>query len=193
MNFKLELLQSADASGFEAFRACLKQVVNKDVEFPEIAELLSKHEHDRVCGKLLSFCENSISFLNLDENYDDDEVDFGEAEVEEIKNMRLIASITTLYLDLAHRPAALFDLVQKLHDLLIPLNDSDVNTQALKVSISRICETCWVKDERGAENFVTQLIPYLMLNSLSPTARENDIKRVYNIRTSILLLGASDI
>ena len=39
---------------------------------------------------------------------------------------------------------------------------------------------------------MTQLIPYLLIAALSPAAHDADVKRLFNIRTSLLLLDFDD-
>jgi len=190
MDLKNKIVEALrDYKGFESLKSLLIAIANKDLDFIANADTLTKVDHDLFCGKLLSFCEAAISVLNLDDNDDENASDFGELESESIKDLKLITTVTSMYQDLSQRPTTLLMLIQQLHDLLIPLSDRNASVQSLKQMISRICENWWIKEEKGAENLITQLIPFLMLHSLSPNSKDTEIKRVYNIRTSILLLG----
>jgi condensin-2 complex subunit G2 len=86
----------------------------------------------------------------------------------------------------------LFDTIQQLHDILIPLNDGMPGGQQLKVSIARACEKCWSDEWEGAENLITQLLPFLLLAALSVSSLDADVKRVFHLRGALLLLDFDD-
>jgi hypothetical protein len=88
--------------------------------------------------------------------------------------------------------SSMLGAVEVLHDLLIPLDDAVPGALSLKVTIARICEKWWISESDGAENLVTQLLPYLLIAGLSPTAHDSDVKRLYTIRTTLQLLDFDD-
>lgn len=110
-----------------------------------------------------------------------------------IQHLKIVATIATHYIELPqYRFQALFDTIELLHNILIPLSDMFNGAVGLKVMVSRLCEAWWTKQESGAENLVTQLIPYLLLSSLGPSSSDADVKRLYSIRAAILLLDFED-
>ena len=78
------------------------------------------------------------------------------------------------------------------HDILIPLNDDFNGVTALKIGIARVCELSWIQNEANAENYVTQLIPFLLLIALGPNSCDADVKRVFTIRRAFNLLDFED-
>ena len=114
-------------------------------------------------------------------------------DTENIEILKKLSLIILKYMEMSKAsPPAVFHTAQILHDLLIPLDDALPNAPSLKVTIARICEKCWINETDGAEIFVTQLIPYLLIASLSPSVHDADVKRLYNIRMSFLLLDFED-
>lgn len=114
-------------------------------------------------------------------------------DTENIETLKKLSLIILKYIETSKVDSpAVFHTAQILHDILIPLDDTLPSAPSLKVTIARICEKCWVNETDGAENFVTQLIPYLLIASLSPLAHDADVKRLYNIRMSFLLLDFDD-
>ena len=55
-----------------------------------------------------------------------------------------------------------------------------------------MCELNWIKNEPHSENYVTQLIPFLLLVALGPSSCDADVKRVYLIRSAFNLLDFED-
>jgi len=91
-----------------------------------------------------------------------------------------------------HRPPSLFATLAMCHDVLIPLNDDIPGANFFKIAVARCCETWWVKEEPGAENLITQLIPFNLLTALGPNIVDADVKRCWTIRGSLLLLDFDD-
>lgn len=83
-------------------------------------------------------------------------------------------------------------IVELLHELLMPLDDAFPGAVALKTVVSRLCEKWWVHQLAGAENVITQLVPYLLVTALGPASHDADAKRLYNIRGALLLFDFED-
>jgi hypothetical protein len=86
-----------------------------------------------------------------------------------------------------------------LHDILIPLNNnhpSIVGVQELKLNIAKLCEKQYLSscsnNLSDADGLVTQLLPYLLLISLSPGAVDADVKRIYSLRSALELFDFDD-
>lgn len=43
----------------------------------------------------------------------------------------------------------------------------------------KVCEMWWTQDRPGAEHLVVHLIPVMLVRSLSPDAKEADVKRMH--------------
>ncbi len=163
----------------------------------DLFDYFAKNDHLEFLSHLLQYTNELVDELQLELDVDEE----NEYEMQQINSqralvvpkLRSICSIIHFYFDLKqYRMEALVDVIVKLHDLLMVLDDSIIGATSLKVAISRICEFWWTKEENGAENMVTQLIPYLLVISLGPTALDADIKRVYNVRGAILLFEFDD-
>ena len=75
---------------------------------------------------------------------------------------------------------------------MIPLDEEIPGANQLKSSIARLCEKWWINQSEGAENIIVQLVPYLLITALSPTSRDIDAKRLYNVRGALLLFDFDD-
>ena len=137
----------------------------------DMIDFLTLSEHQQICHHLYQYCNELIIQLNLD---DDEIIDSNISNYELIlKQLKVVVQIVTMYSDLPqYRFIELLNTVQLLHDILIPLNNDLQGAISLKTAIARVCEHWWKKNENGAENLITQLIPFLLLSSLGPDAIE---------------------
>lgn len=104
--------------------------------------------------------------------------------------------VTSILLKVSHNvrinnPFAV-QVVQLLHELLIPLDEEIPGASQIKEKIARLCEKWWINQYEGAEHVITQLIPYLLLTVLSPSSNDADVKRLYNVRGALLLFDFDD-
>ena len=153
-----------------------------NIFFSKLYQLASEISFD-LCGEEGPICSRDEEFAQVKLLKD----------TENIEILKKLSSIILKYMEMPKAsPPAVFHTAQILHDLLIPLDDALPNAPSLKVTIARICEKCWINETDGAEIFVTQLIPYLLIASLSPSVHDADVKRLYNIRMSFLLLDFDD-
>jgi hypothetical protein len=166
-------------------------------ELPDTIDYLSNIEHGDFWKCINKYTNKLITSLHLDD-VDDDDVEDNEKIIvveqlsQSISFLKQIIQIIPLYFNIKHRSEYLLQTIEDLHDILIPLNDELFGAVSLKTSISRICEHWWIKEENGAENLITQLIPFYLLTSLGPKSVDADIKRVFNIRGSFMLLDFDD-
>lgn len=161
-------------------------------------DFFSKSEHDIFLSHVKSYSSLLIDSLDdgdidLDEetirDQDKSHSDKGEA----VQNLKDVTQIISRYTEMTqHRSPILLQIIESLHELLIPLDDNITGVTSLKIGIARICEIWWTREEEGAENLITQLIPFLLITSLGPNSLDADVKRVYNIRSALLLLDFDD-
>ncbi len=163
----------------------------------DLFDYFAKNDHSEFLSHLLHYTTELVDELQLEIDIEEESEYMIQQLTSQraliIPKLRSICSIIHFYFDLKqYRMEALVDVIVKLHDLLMVLDDNVIGATSLKVAISRICEFWWTKEENGAENMVTQLIPYLLVISLGPNALDADIKRVYNVRGAILLFEFDD-
>ena len=173
------------------FKELLTELVDKHSQnyFSDVMDMLSSSEHELLTKKLSIVANESIILISSTEEGSD-------SILITSKGLQQICELLLLYLETTkYRYNTIFTIIQNLHDILISLDETQYNTKQiitsiikLKTLISRLCEYCWINKETASERFITQLIPYLLLNSLKSTAHENDIKRVYKIHSAFTLL-----
>lgn len=114
----------------------------------------------------------------------------------ELERLKLLTNFLLQYLEGNHRrPNIFLGTLEILHDLLIPLDDELPGAKSLKSSIAKTCEYYYLNGCEGADNVLPQLIPYLLMvvnSSHSNIVKEVDIKRLYGMRSAIVLLDFSD-
>jgi hypothetical protein len=167
--------------------------------FSEIADMMSSQEHELFISKIRKFTKSNLEILVDNSEYtenDDQNIDVENQIENSIKSLNSICRLINLYLETKIRPKYLFKTILSLHDILITLDikyypfESQFNL--LKMNISKVCEFWWNSKENNAESIITQLLPYLLLNSLSQSAHESDIKRLHKIQSAFLLLDFDD-
>lgn len=195
------------------FEDILQKLIAYDdnVKFEEIADTMDNTEHIKLCDRLLKYTTNCIQLLNLGGNNhsDDTNKDMTDENENVIRDLQTVSDFIMLYAVLPkYRPYSLTATIQCLHDILILLvteessadntktsdnkHNSIVAITSLRSSISRICEYWWTHKEVGAENFITQLVPHLLVTALKPTAHESDVKRLHKVSGALLLLDFED-
>ncbi len=68
-----------------------------------------------------------------------------------------------------------------LHSSLFSLHSCGKEGIAVQKSIVNLCETYWTGQFIQRDEFITQLIPLLVLKTLDGNATKADIKRLWNI------------
>lgn len=168
----------------------LHRVRSEDFDLGETLDVLTSSEHEMVWQAIAPIVNLSIENIMSDESYDI-AVDVTKEDL--VQRLKLVIHFAAFYFEeTTYRPSSLLTTIESLHDILLPLDDTIKGVPALKISIARVCEVYWTLDEASAENVVTQLIPFLLLASLSPQPLDADIKRVFNIRKALLLLDFQD-
>lgn len=189
MDLKSILVDASGADGTSAFEDIL---VDESLEVYSIIDAIDFMDTVEI---IRFFSKTAVTAANIVSNFSDDDdgsCDAADGELN-VSKLRKIATILIKRFDgLKDTYASMLPAVEILHDTLIPLDDTIPGVLALKVTIARICEKWWVAGAAGSENLVTQLIPYLLIAGLSPTANDADVKRLYSIRTAILLLDFDD-
>jgi condensin-2 complex subunit G2 len=109
-----------------------------------------------------------------------------------IVNLTTVASTLLSFLESNEPSSKLFDVVYKLHELLIPLSDEYSGASHFKNTIARVCESWWIHKWQGAEYLATQLLPHLLLASLEEGASSADVKRLYKVKEAFALLDFTD-
>ena len=129
--------------------------------------------------------ENNLHRMDLDDNV--------EEEVE--TSLTVLQGVTTFAMNfLQDKKRPIPDLmtatVQLLHDVLLELTGN--RGWALQNDISRTCEEWWIDERNDRETLVTQTVPYLVARALDEEGRVADLKRLYSMRTSMLLFDFQD-
>lgn len=163
----------------------------------ETIDLMSESEINLFFSKIYELVSDTITTL-----CNDDDVSFFDEEEKqndtqklsnEVNKLKRISGLLMKCIENSKiKSSVFFDIVQALHDIMIPLDDTIPGAITLKSSISRICEKLWVSEIEGGENLVTQLIPYLLIAALGPASYDTDVKRLFNIRSALYLLDFDD-
>ena len=185
---------SADAANGTLFS------FSEDVIFDEeILEILDLQEKETFFENLFLVVSNSITSICVNNGEDDDDDDCLVTMSDDHHITDVISSlkkVATMLLKMSHNTHSndpnVVQIVQLLHELLIPLDETIPGTNQLKSSISRLCEKWWINQSEGAENIIIQLVPYLLITALSPSSRDIDAKRLYNVRGALLLFDFDD-
>lgn len=184
--------------GMETISESMVQLHPHTKENQLIATLrdLSAEDHSTLFVRISEFIRSRQQLLRFDDDDDEEEAErtISDCDYESAVNELLaVADMVSQYLPLRDiRPESLLETVSLLHECLIPLDDEILGVAKLKQVIARICEAWWTQEEAGAENAITQLIPYLLLVALASTSKDIDIRRLYNIRKALLLLDFQD-
>lgn len=158
--------------------------------------------HDIFLDSLAGLCTKNIDILESNNAINgDDSMIFGSQELTGSKDvessilaLQKISEILMLYVSqqVKYKSDKLSELASLLHNILIPLDENINHAVDLKKIIAKCCEGLWHNDAVGAENLITQLLPYLLLISLSPFATEVDVKRVSALHEALNLLDFED-
>mmetsp|Transcript_28364 Transcript_28364/g.35085 ORF Transcript_28364/g.35085 Transcript_28364/m.35085 type:complete len:1411 (-) Transcript_28364:240-4472(-) len=81
-----------------------------------------------------------------------------------------------------------WSVAEMLHDNLFALNSCGREGIAVQKFIVGMCETYWKGQFTDREVLVTQLVPLLVLKTLDGNATKADIKRLWNMKETLLLL-----
>lgn len=198
MDTKKSLVDAAFADGISMMNDAM---VDGSVEVSTIMESLDFMTSAEICkffGKLGNLTAETTSELCTDDDsLSDDEAEMDPEETtkknRQIIMLRKIAAVVQKRMEGSKdNCSSMIEIVEPLHAILIPLEDSLPGASSLKALIARICEKWWTNESADSENLVTQLIPYLLITALSPSAHDADVKRLYTIRTALLLLDFED-
>jgi hypothetical protein len=198
MDTKKSLVNAAFADGISAMNDAMLDGSNEVSSIVEALDFMNSSEICKFFSKLGSLTAETTSDLCDD----DDSLSDGEAEMNQeessrktgqISMLRKIAAVVQKRMEGSKENCSnMIEIVEPLHAILIPLEDSLSGASSLKALIARICEKWWTSESTDSENLVTQLIPYLLITALSPSAHDADVKRLYTIRTALLLLDFED-
>jgi hypothetical protein len=110
--------------------------------------------------------------------------------------MKELCKLSSFLLHFAEKstmdPIFLLESVEKLHELLISLYESDNSSSQLKSTIAKICEVWWLRKFEGRNCLMPQLLSYLLLTLLSSECRTQDIKRLLAVKEAFFLLDFED-
>lgn len=198
MNAKKSLVDAAFADGISAMNNAIMDGSNEVSSIVEALDFMNSSEICKFLSKLGSLTADVTSDLcNDDDGLSDDEAEMNQEEstkkTGQISMLRKIAAVVQKLMEGSKENcSSMIEIVEPLHAILIPLVDSLPGASSLKALIARICEKWWTSEFADSENLVTQLIPYLLITALSPSAHDADVKRLYTIRTAVLLLDFED-
>ncbi|KAI3652047.1 hypothetical protein MP228_003350 [Amoeboaphelidium protococcarum] len=82
------------------------------------------------------------------------------------------------------------DILRVMHDQLLSIDQETFGR--VQETISRCCETCFTAQLDECETVVAQTVSYLLMKTVSPLAKQADIKRIYAIREALSLFDFED-
>eukprot|EP01041_Mallomonas_annulata_P004224 gene4224-8403_t len=173
---KDDFLSAIEATDYESL---LDFIIQHSDEYDYLWTVVDESHHEIVWTKLKLLNVNALSTLSFEQSKEiksDAQSEAAISILQKIVNVVMIHIMTTKY-----RTDCVFDVINLIHVLLLETSKV-AKMGALQMEISKLCEWCWLHDEPGSENLMTHLIPYLLLTSLSPSAVDMDIKRVFSLR-----------
>jgi hypothetical protein len=163
----------------------------KDNEVKEAFELFTKTQATSFWEFTLRNTKPCIQRILARASEGSDAASSPEAEDDIAKLKNVIFAMNTYSSVSNARPQALIALLDTAQGVLT-MQCSSASIASLKSSVAKLCEVWWTNNEEGAENFISQLITYLLMASLSINGHESDIKRLYALRSGFLLLDFDD-
>ena len=192
------LVDAANSDGISSMFNMIMDGSNEVSSIIEALDFMNSAEIIHFFDKLGSLTAETTSDLcSDDDSLSDDGAEINQEETNrkagQINVLKKIAAVVQKRIESSKENcSSLIGIVEPLHAILIPLEDCLPGATSLKSSIARICEKWWTNEFADSENLVTQLIPYLLITALSPSAHDADVKRLYTIRTALLLLDFED-
>lgn len=153
-------------------------------------EELSLKETDIILSKMSEYIDKAIAEW-FEGNITDEECKlYHKYLISVTEFMRVIAT------DPRRVRAPFFSCINRLHDVLLRLG-IEKDAPILQDKIAQVCETLWERQTPGAEYLITQLIPHLLVGSLSSQEQPRSstqcfIKRLYDVRNAMHLLEFQD-
>ena len=86
-----------------------------------------------------------------------------------------------------------WEIVDLLHETLFSLHSCGTEGLTIQRTIISLCEAYWNGHFVQREEFITRLIPLLVLKTLNGNATRADIKRLWNVREALTLLNFDDV
>lgn len=175
---------------------------SKSCKLADILDYFGDKDHQELWKILEEKTSNIINELQnlgaLESDDCDESVEFNSADNEIIANfISLLIHVSKIHSIHAEKFSIAMiskrdDVLQSLHDILLPLSDKFSRAIELKSQIAKQCELKWQTNCVDCGNYVTQLLPYLLLSSLAPSSTDSDIKRVFQLRKAILMFDFDD-
>jgi hypothetical protein len=163
----------------------------KDNEVKEAFELFTKAQATSFWEFTLRNTKSCIQRILARASEGSDAASSPDAEDDIAKLKSVIFAMNTYSSVSKVRPQAVITLLDTAQGVLT-MQCSSESIVSLKSSVAKLCEVWWTNNEEGAENFIAQLITYLLMASLSIDGHESDIKRLYALRSGFLLLDFND-
>ncbi|KAJ7365204.1 Condensin-2 complex subunit G2 [Desmophyllum pertusum] len=185
MNLREQFLKSVGEDSPQAFLGFMEQHNSKNESFDveELLQTLPKKDHERLWSGLRDMTHRLLltNPVGSQENIDSaDEESLG------VTAVALCALATPE--KASHTPSALLETAVILHGLLMVLPEG---AETLQNNIAQLCELWFLNELEGKEELVTQTFPYLIIRSLS-RGFVSDVKRVWSLRQSLLLMDFED-
>ena len=162
---------------------------NDLLDLPDFLQTVRGQDLGRLWKGLREFTkaivENNLHRMDIDENVED--------EVEtSLMVLQSVATIAMNFLTDKKRPIpdVMVATVELLHGITLELTGP--RGWALQNDIARTCEEWWTDERPGRERLVTQTVPYLVARALDEDGKVADLKRLYRMRTSLMLLDFQD-
>jgi condensin-2 complex subunit G2 len=161
----------------EGFKAAL-QSSEQLHELEEYFEIAPKEDIIKLWSKVKSDIQHLVNNLQINR------LDSDEKYEESLKNIHAVANAIKIFSTKCKiRTTALIQTVEILVGLLDALSaDQSAIEELVKSAISCICEQWFLKTEPSCNQWLPQVITYLLVESLKPSSKESTVKRLCNIK-----------
>ncbi|KAL9966949.1 hypothetical protein ACROYT_G025098 [Oculina patagonica] len=195
MNLREQFLKSVGEDSPQTFLGFMEQHNSKNESFDveELLQALPKKDHERLWSGLRDMTHRLLltnpvaSQQNVDS--EDEELSQWSVLLSFLEGVTIVALCALATPEKsAHTSSALLETAAILHGLLMSLPEG---AETLQNNIAQLCELWFLNELEGKDELVTQTFPYLIIRSLS-RGNVSDVKRVWSLRQSLLLMDFED-
>lgn len=199
----LKALGDADESCF-AFRGFVDRNDRKSdaFSFEELFQAIPKRDVNRMWSlalkKALPLVQGHVFLPSPRDESVPQTLEEADAEFQRtmgaLETLGGLAKMALAYIADATRgcPPKLQALVQCLHGSLLPLTVLGEGGEATQTCILRLCEKYWLEGRPAREAVAAQMVPVLLLRSLTASARDADVKRVLAAKDALRVIDWRD-
>jgi len=191
MNLREQFLKSVGEDSPQAFLRFIEQHNSKNESFDveELLQTLSKQDHERLWCGLRDTTQRLLLTDQVGSGQNEDEETTSSVLLSYLEGVTVVAICALATPEKSpHTPSALLETAVILHGLLMSLPEG---AETLQNNIAQLCELWFLNELEGKEELVTQTFPYLIIRSLG-RGIVSDVKRVWSLRQSLLLMDFED-